>query len=501
MEYDVDPFEELGWNRHWSNDARTTYALIDQEINERLSFRYGVHRYAVDVGNNPNVLNTGQLLTEVDSNGNDVLDSSGNPVQHLAVRQHFNARSLQHQVYDDHQFYAKYNFNIGESENDILLGYQRNIKRDWDQDNWDGVHRNGGVEPDFIEGPGYTVRNPNAGKTTFYQYVFIEDEPMPRTLPDFDRKTRPTTRFDKDDFVTYTFNYVGRFKDDRLNVLAGVSFNEWDGVQNTTLETSQESTTPQIGALYKINHNISTFLMHSASMDVSHRRDGWGEPFGPIEAESFEGGFKFNTMENRFSGTLSVYETANMDQVLFDDIAPNQEWEESGPIGQRDDDLLGAWVQVGEITTSGYELDTLLTLGPNRNWHIKAQYAYLDAEVTEDPDPAVVGTTPSGHVKHGFTLWNKYTFQEGRLKGFFLGGGFVYKSGELAGNRRKPIVSRFDLLAGYNGKWNEIDYTVQLNVKDLTEHFYAEQGRDPATGAPFVFRNPRNVYVDVKFRF
>lgn len=166
-------------------------------------------------------------------------------------------------------------------------------------------------------------------------------------------------------------------------------------------------------------------------------------------------------------------------------------------------------------------VDLSLMLSPAENWQIVMNYSYIEREVTspfnlasvrhpetgenlgtiydkwvyylgrdafEDPtDPTTLKTGIAGlslfyAPQHSASIWNKYTFNEGRLAGLELGIGAKYVSESqtsipIGGRdaiinpyRTPPVPERLtvDGMLAYNWKWNNVRWRLQLNVYNIT---------------------------------
>jgi hypothetical protein len=98
------------------------------------------------------------------------------------------------------------------------------------------------------------------------------------------------------------------------------------------------------------------------------------------------------------------------------------------------------------------------------------------------------GQQGRGQVPRQFNLMTNYGFTKGPLKGFFVGGGTRYRSGEVveflvatdrSGNVTKQAVhgrnnTLVDFLAGYRGRFKAINrnirWNLQLNVTNLLDN-------------------------------
>src|SRR5690606_33958187 len=102
--------------------------------------------------------------------------------------------------------------------------------------------------------------------------------------------------------------------DDRLTTNVGVnrtSFKllQWANGQATVPNvTEDDQVSPLFGAVYDITDSISVFAVHATSLFPDTGKDSFGNQFSPIEGKSIEGGIKFDTGDNRLSGTLSIFQ-------------------------------------------------------------------------------------------------------------------------------------------------------------------------------------------------
>ena len=89
-------------------------------------------------------------------------------------------------------------------------------------------------------------------------------------------------------------------------------------------------------------------------------------------------GIKTEIVKNRLSATLGYFNITKQN-VPVDD--PND------PVGS-------ASIATGEQQSEGFDLDLSGQIMPG--WNIVASYAFIDAEVTEDTDPELVGSKLTG---------------------------------------------------------------------------------------------------------
>jgi iron complex outermembrane recepter protein len=126
-----------------------------------------------------------------------------------------------------------------------------------------------------------------------------------------------------------------------------------------------------------------------------------------------------------------------------------------------------------------------------------------------------------GNRKHKASVWTRYSFNEGRLKGFAAAGGWRYQSRNIAGvdlatgdvlwgNAR----SLFDLMLQYRTKGffgrfgQKVGVTYQVNISNLLNDrtfFITKKTVDPLTGTAYVQRafreEPRSASLTLRVAF
>lgn len=133
--------------------------------------------------------------------------------------------------------------------------------------------------------------------------------------------------------------------------------------------------------------------------------------------------------------------------------------------------------QAGEVRVNGFELEAKSQV--TKNLDIMAAYShYFNAEITDDTNPALIGNVFPSVARDNASLWGMYTWHEGSLAGFGLGGGVRYTGSQFADetNRWKvPGYTLFDLAASYDLGHLSPNYegaSLQLNVANLFNTYY-----------------------------
>ena len=133
-----------------------------------------------------------------------------------------------------------------------------------------------------------------------------------------------------------------------------------------------------------------------------------------------------------------------------------------------------AQIQTGEQRSQGVELDVAAELSPG--WSAIATYAYTDARVTAD-NTFRVGNRMPNVARNAGSLWSRYDFMEGLLKGFGVGLGVFAvgeRAGDLANTFELPGYVRLDGALYYRRPeiFAKTNLYAQVNFMNLTNTDY-----------------------------
>ncbi len=227
-----------------------------------------------------------------------------------------------------------------------------------------------------------------------------------------------------------TNNILGAYFGDQIDLLenlhmhAGGRFDIFE--QNLTnrpndltpdaTEDSQTNTafSPSIGITYQPWKPIALYANYTESFapQASGSRSITGQLFDPERGKAWEAGIKLQAFEDRLRSTIAVFDIRKKNVLTADP-------------------LNGFFFSVatGQQRSKGIEFDIAGRLAPG--WDIIANYAYIDARVTQDLLFLVGSRVPNSALHQG-SLWTTYFFQEGVAKGFGAGIG-MYAQGKRNG--------------------------------------------------------------------
>lgn len=262
--------------------------------------------------------------------------------------------------------------------------------------------------------------------------------------------------------------------DGRVTALAGARYSK---SKQGTLSSSK--TTPQVGAVFGINKWMSAFAGYGESFRPNFVVDGYGKIVSPTEETNFEYGLKFQTEDEKFSGTVSVYDIEQKN-VAFRDFA-----------AEAATGVSPLYNVSGLAVSKGAEVEFIYA--PRRNYQVVVAYANnWTAKTLVAQDVRQQGVRLQGAPEEQFSLWNKYTFVDGKLKGLYLGAGVQFTGAtHLHPSWSSPIynpeVWLVDATIGYQFKINKVTTDLVLRINNLTDEFAYDQTFRPSMPMNFQF--------------
>jgi iron complex outermembrane receptor protein len=245
------------------------------------------------------------------------------------------------------------------------------------------------------------------------------------------------------------------FLNDRINILFGDRYNKnfTGGTINnlTGLQTSPNVSTtkwtPQIGGIVKIYGGLSAYVNYSQSFQANNgllRVDSATGtiPEAPTTATGYNYGLKLEMLQGKLTSTLGLYSITLTPAAI-----------QTFVVGTSGSNTLYTDVQSGSEKGTGLDWDVLYT--PVRGWQIYGSYSETDPKFTSMPStPTEVGLpAANSEAKNAENIWTKYQFQDGMLKGFYVGGGVqrfgsrIYQINPALINDPNPIVREGEIIA------------------------------------------------------
>ena len=304
-------------------------------------------------------------------------------------------------------------------------------------------------------------------------------------------------RLENIDQTNYFVNYFGKFMNDRLSVLLGltqsdISIERADPRVSPVTFTSiadNSETLPQAGFVFDFTDSFGIYANYSESQlpDVNDPDFSTAPPVRI--GEQFEFGVKFSLLDGLIDGSAGVFTI--------------------------DEDLSGETTRSAEV--DGFEIDA--AIAPSDFWSVIFSYASADSEVKASTGSSVVGDPLVDEIPQKAAIWSVYDFEEGGMSGLSIGGGFIWTSerprptAPVAQSIKKldgvileyDAETRLDLFARY--RWDR--HEVSLNLRNITEEVNMSnnvprvplQGGVKPDGSPYVFDGDMEVMLGYRFRY
>ncbi len=437
----------------------------------------------------------------------------------IKLGEHWSARSAYAYLFRNVDFFAHGNYSLGNTattnagnipatstlpvilQQNAMGRRPRELKEDGFTHTYTGeatgLYQFGGVSARFLLG--YQSDTVRSNSATWQAPVNTWPRPWDLSNPaTWDRNAPKRTRGSADlpltassradiDIEAYWAGVTLGFLKDRLTVLAGSrhtetenrSFNKITGVKNPVF--NREKDTPQMGVLYKLTDEISAFASSSQSFVPNNSLLRiLGAPTTPAEptvGKGWDVGLKAGLKNGKLSGTVSYYEVRNTN-IIQNVVAflPN------GNTAFTD-------FQSGEQESKGIEIDAVYS--PFDAWQIYAAYSHQTPIYTSNPAFRILEGKPlEGSTQNLASLWTKYRFTEGGLKGAFIGGGFTWQSKQQVRLENPDLFyepyALFDILAGYDYKWLGRPTTISLAGKNLTNENYLPSNNSRGQARRFI---------------
>ena len=281
----------------------------------------------------------------------------------------------------------------------------------------------------------------------------------------------------------YYVNDVFSFAEDRVFVMAGMRFSDvarktiaWatGTLPNKTRLASPatnyqttDATTKSIGAVWHLNAT-KTFTLYANlnnSFNPEFRTQPDGSSLDPEEGRQKEVGIRFSLLGGRISGLVSYFDLLQ-DNVTRSDPAPGRTGYFIQESGQRSTGI--------EISLNGRVTDQWLVMG-----------GFSDTDARNDRTGVAKDLSP----RFRFTMFNRYNFAQGKLKGLGLSLGTIYTSTRDLTNATArgepnwgPLPSwwRVDVIANYRYRPTNSRYSYDFafkvnNILDNTDIYYVGQ--------------------------
>ncbi|QKX03590.1 TonB-dependent receptor [Aquimarina sp. TRL1] len=426
------------------------------------------------------------------------VDIEGNAIPTLAELRYVERQ--QFWITDNYTAYLNFDFENDSFSNKLLVGY--------DGSRWErtvGGSSNGARRYRRLNG---TATSFNPEEADQFETIDIDGVIAPKPnvshfdLADPNNTSRETSGYITSEFAipanltTSNGIYIqNQFKIGKFSALLNLRYDWYEDIFDYESDSEQsyknEAFIPRIGVTYEATDQISVYASYvegfqpqSNTVTLSPFTEDFffaGSPasFDPLESNNIEFGAKGEFLGGKMTVNASVYQITQKNLLQQD---PN------------DESIL---TERGEQRSKGVEWDLSGYVMPNLQ--LSASYAYIDAEIIEDDDPALVGERIGGAPEHSANFWGRYDFTHGVLKNMGLGLGMEYRGDRLSwyGDRLTlPSYTVFDAAVYYRPTGIDMQIAIKLN------NLFDETYWNGALNATRLFPGaPRNVLLTTTYKF
>ena len=250
---------------------------------------------------------------------------------------------------------------------------------------------------------------------------------------------------------------------------------------------SQHKLLPRLGITYAVNSHINIYGTYLQGYQPQSNTAALvivpppaGTSFKPLESDLKEIGAKSEWLGGNLMVNVAMFEI-NQKNLLMNANDPLD---------------VNRLIERGAQRSRGIEVESSGFIKPN--WQFNVGYSYIDAIVTEDLNPLVVGERVQNTPKHSASLWTRYDLQTRTLKGLGFGAGVQYSGNKL------PLYIRDFTLPAYTVVDAAIYYSPAASKVQLSMNVNNILNKTYWVGAQNYLRlfpgTPRNVMFNVTYR-
>ncbi|MEZ0183684.1 TonB-dependent siderophore receptor [Flavobacterium oncorhynchi] len=428
------------------------------------------------------------------------VDMNNKPVTNLAMMQF--VQRQQNWDIDNLSTYFNFNLKTGKLNHKLLMGYDLSS---WNKNKGGGQNAARG----YLLKDGTVAGSFVAANAANYQTVTIDGVIMPKPNVDYFNLGNPTYKITSPN--DYTLNvrtalpsaltttnavYIqDQIQWEKFTFLLGLR-NEWfeditNYDTNKELKVKKSALLPRVGITYAVNDAINVYTTYLEGYQPQSNtvtlmpQTGTlpaGSLFDPLESDLKEVGIKTTFLNNSMSFNAAIYEI-NQRNILMNANDP------ANP------DLL---VTRGAERSRGFECDLAGYI--TADWQINVSYSYIDAEIIQDNNPALIGARKQNTPKNSANLWTRYNFaSDSALKDLGIGFGVQYQSSKVPWFTRDftlPDFTIFDAALFY--KPSKSNVQIAVNAGNLLNKTYWLGAQNYLRLFP---GSPRNASLTVTYKF
>jgi iron complex outermembrane recepter protein len=329
--------------------------------------------------------------------------------------------------------YFKYDFRIGQTNQDLVLGY-------------DYISTHGNVDQTRYENP--DIFGSGSGIVGTFNLLHPLYNQMP--VSSYKPSAVHTDADGVDQYYTQGIYIQDQISFKSLNFLIGLrrEYYNKNADAGDSAGTAENVWLPRFGLVYDITKDLHVYGIYSRGFDpyeISSSTAVYNAPFKPISSELYELGLKAMLLKGKIYGTISIY------QLSIFNVAVNAN-DPSNP------DL---YVQRGEDQARGIEFEMNGYILPNLEAHIA--YAYNLAKIKQSLVKEDIGMLKENAPVHSGNGFFKYNFTKGRLKEFSFVAGYTWESKRNTLDKEIQLPGYITFLGGLNYRCQPFTISFLMN--------------------------------------
>ncbi|EHO12795.1 TonB-dependent siderophore receptor [Myroides odoratimimus] len=366
------------------------------------------------------------------------IDDKGNVQRALSVNDAYNSAKVG-------QVYMNGKFKITDQiKNNVLFGLDMGQKEH--MADWSEVADDKGVI--IPVGPLFNIYNPVYGKLT------------KKDIPTYDRsrslRERAAGNIQEYSYISLYVQDEFLLLDEKLRLGLGVRYTSTEKTTSASKGdvVKNQAYTPRFSITYNISPSFSAYALYDQSFQEQVGQLENNKTADPSKGTNKEFGLKKTWFEKKLFTSLAFYQVDKTNILTPRDASANNQ----------------IMVQSGKATSKGVEFD--LNGQITDGLTLTMNYAYTDAKITEDNNPAKKGQLLPGTAKHSTNAWLTYRVQSGTFEGLGFSLGYQYqKDRSQAPVQAKKFLpdDYFTLDGGVSYKKN--NYAFNLIVNNITDRY------------------------------
>lgn len=296
------------------------------------------------------------------------------------------------------------------------------------------------------------------------------------TLQDFNQKTQQTGVYVQDQMSLDNWRLTLGGREDWVHT--GTRFN----VNDATSTQRDKAFSGNVGLSYVFDNGVTPYISYTESFQPTMGADARAaQSFAPTEGRQYEVGVKYQPVGSQTLLTAAVYDLTQQNVRVTE-----------GSITR----------QVGELQVRGLELEASTQL--TDNFKAIASYTYTDTKITKGL-ATDVGNRMALIPRNQATLWADYTWHNGLLDGFGVGGGVRYV-GDTYGNTANTSVAHVSSYTVYDASAHydlgRLDNSMKgLSVAVEAKNLFNKDYLANCDGFWCYYGDERNVVASVNYKF